>query len=191
MEPSGSRDPLPSNVTATPTVPVLSGPALATGGWFGSDVDDVVELLVEVVVGRLVDVDVVVGRLVEVDVELLEDVDEEVLLEVLVDELVVEDVEELVDVVFFPPPRGCVVVDVEDVDVVVGRLVDVDEVVGRLVDVDVEVEVDVVLGRLVDVEVDVEDVLEVEVDVVVGLAASAGTTKTSASRTLPRTFPPG
>ena len=189
MEPSGSRDPLPSNVTATPTVPVLSGPALAMGGWFGSDVEVVVELLVEVVVGRLVEVDDVVlvevddvvGRLVDVDVELLVDVDEDVLLEVLVDELVVVEVDELVDVVFFPPPRGCVVVDVEDVDVVVGRLVDVDDVV----------EVDVVLGRLVDVEVEDEDVLEVEVDVVVGLAASAGTTRTSASRTLPRTFPPG
>jgi hypothetical protein len=134
------------------------------------------------------------------------------------------DVDELVDVVFFPPPFGCVVVDVEDEVDVVGRLVDVDDVVGRLVDVDVDVDVDVVVGRLVDVEVELEDVVDVEVDVDVvvgrlvdedvellvdveleevlvdvvddvvvvvwGLAASAGTAKTSASRT-PRTFPPG
>ena len=112
MDPSGSREPLPSNVTATLTLPVLAGPASATGGWFGSDVDDVVEVLVEVVVGRLVDVDVellvevVVGRLVDVelDVELLEDVDDDVLLEVLVEDEVEDDVDELVVVVFLPPP---------------------------------------------------------------------------------------
>jgi hypothetical protein len=173
-EPSGSLEPPPLNVSAMLTVPARSGPALATGGWFGSVVD--VEL-VEVVVGRLVEVDDVVGRLVEVDDD------------VLLDELLV-DVDELVDVVFFPPPLGCVVVDVDDVDVVVGRLVDVDDVVGRLVDVVVVVDVDVVVGRLVDVEVELDVDVELLVDVVVGLAARAGTTKTSASRTLPRTFPP-
>ena len=199
MDPSGSREALPSNVTATFTAPVFAGPASATGAWFGSDVDvdDVVELLVEVddVVGLVVDVDDVVGRLVELDVELLEEVDDEVLLDVLVD-----DVDELVEVVF-PCCLGCVVVDVDEVDVVVGRLVDVEDVVGRLVEVDVEllVEVEDDVELLVEVEDDVELLVEVEddvevlvvVDVVVGFAARAGTAKTSTSRTLPRTFPPG
>ena len=164
-------------MTDTLTVPVLAGPASATGGRFGSVVDVVVGRLVDVedVVGRLVDVEEVVGRLV--------DVDEDVLLDVLVDE-----VDELVEVVFFPPPFGCVVVEVEEVDVVVGRLVDVEDVVGRLVDVDVEVEV--VVGRLVELELLVDVDVEVEVVVVWGLAAKVGTATTSVSRTLPRTFPP-
>jgi len=154
---------------------------LATGAWFGSVVDVVVGRLVEDDEELLVEVDDVVGRLVDVDDD------------VLLDELVV-DVDELVDVVFFPPPFGCVVVDVEDEVDVVGRLVDVDDVVGRLVDVEVDVDVDVVVGRLVDVEVELELLVDVVDDVVVvvwGLAASAGTAKTSASRRLPRTFPPG
>jgi hypothetical protein len=67
--PSGSLDPEPSNVTATPALPVLSGPALAIGVWFG---------LVVLVV----------------DVELLDEVDE-----LVVDEDVLELLDELVEVV--------------------------------------------------------------------------------------------
>jgi len=73
-------------------------------------------------------------------------------------------------------------VDVE-VEVVVGRLVELE----LLVDVDVDVEVGV--GRLVELELLV-DVVDDVVVVVWGLAAKAGTARTSASRTLPRTFPP-
>jgi hypothetical protein len=184
-------------VTGTLTVPVRSGPAFATGGWFGCVVlvDDVVLLDVDEVVGMVLEVDVEVDEevLVDVDDDVLLDVDEEVLLEVLVDEL-----EEVVVVVFFPPPWRVVLVvelvgppvvdvlvDVEvlvDVDDVV--LDDVDEVVGWLVEVDVELEVEL----LVDDEV-LLDVVD-EVDVVVGLAASAGSAIARATSTLPRNFPP-
>jgi hypothetical protein len=67
--PSGSLDPEPSKVTATPATPVLSGPAFAVGVWFG---------LVVLVV----------------DVEVLDDVDK-----LVVDEDVLELLEELVVVV--------------------------------------------------------------------------------------------
>ncbi len=96
--PSGSVEPEPSNETATLALPVRSGPAFATGGWFGF-----VVLVVELVDVDVDEVEVLVLVLRDVDVELLVEVDVELLVELDVDVVVDEDVL-VVEVVGLPPP---------------------------------------------------------------------------------------